>query len=58
MALLSSDGLHGVVKADVLEWIVRDGLEELETKCRRFIDAARAAGAPDNITAVVLRRVG
>ena len=55
LALLSSDGLHGVVARDELERILR-AQEPLETKCRRFIDAARAAGAPDNVTAVLLRR--
>ena len=55
LALLSSDGLHGVVGRDELEKIVRTP-ETLEAKCRRFIDAARNAGAPDNVTAVVLRR--
>jgi serine/threonine protein phosphatase PrpC len=57
MALLSSDGLHGVVRAEVLESIVRADQEVLDTKCRRFIEAARSAGAPDNVTAVLLRRV-
>ena len=57
IALLSSDGLHGVVRDDVLASILREEREPLETKCRRFIDAARAAGAPDNVTAVLLRRV-
>src|SRR5213594_77112 len=47
LALLCSDGLHGVVARDELEKILR-AQEPLETKCRRFIDAARAAGAPDN----------
>jgi serine/threonine protein phosphatase PrpC len=54
LALLSSDGLHGVVAREELERILR-AQEPLETKCRRFIDAARAAGAPDNVTAVLLR---
>jgi protein phosphatase len=54
-ALLSSDGLHGVVPRDELERILR-GDEPLQAKCRRFIEAARAAGAPDNVTAVLLRR--
>src|SRR6266849_7074555 len=57
MALLSSDGLHGVVRAEVLESIVRADQEVLDAKCRRFIEAARSAGAPDNVTAVLLRRV-
>src|SRR5713226_6665755 len=55
LAMLSSDGLHGVVARDELERILR-AQEPLETKCRRFIDAARAAGAPDNVTAILLRR--
>src|SRR5438552_1379218 len=55
LALLSSDGLHGVVARDELEKILR-APEPLEAKCRRFIDAARAAGAPDNVTAVLLRK--
>jgi len=55
LALLSSDGLHGVVGREELEKIVR-AEEPLETKCRRFIEAARNAGAPDNVTAVLLRR--
>ncbi len=55
LVLLSSDGLHGVVGREELEMIVR-AQEPLETKCRRFIEAARNAGAPDNVTAVLLRR--
>jgi serine/threonine protein phosphatase PrpC len=57
IALLSSDGLHGVVRGDLVEAIVKDGANRLDTKCRRLIDAARAAGAPDNVTVVLLRRV-
>jgi serine/threonine protein phosphatase PrpC len=56
LALLSSDGLHGVVAADFLESIVREAGDTLGVKCRRLVEAARAAGAPDNVTAVVLRR--
>lgn len=54
-ALLSSDGLHGVVSREKLEEILRSG-DSLESKCRRFIETARAAGAPDNVTAVLLQR--
>jgi protein phosphatase len=55
VALLSSDGLHGVVGPAKIEGILRsDGC--LETACRRLIEAAREAGAPDNVTAVLLRR--
>jgi serine/threonine protein phosphatase PrpC len=56
VALLSSDGLHGVVGVDKLEEILR-APDSLESKCRRCIEAAREAGAPDNVTAVLLRRV-
>jgi PPM family protein phosphatase len=55
LALLSSDGLHGVVPREELERILR-AEEPLDAKCRRFIEAARKAGAPDNVTAVLLRR--
>jgi serine/threonine protein phosphatase PrpC len=54
LLLLSSDGLHGVVDAGEIERILRqDG--SLEAKCAQLIDAARKAGGPDNITAVLLR---
>jgi PPM family protein phosphatase len=55
-ALLSSDGLHGIVGREGLEEILRSP-DGLESKCRRYIETARQAGAPDNVTAVLLRRV-
>jgi protein phosphatase len=55
MALLSSDGLHGVVGREKLEEILRSG-DSLEAKCKSLIEAARTAGAPDNVTAVLLQR--
>jgi protein phosphatase len=56
MLLLCSDGLHGVVEAERVEAILRaDPDASLEQKCRALIEAARAAGGPDNITAVLLR---
>ncbi len=52
--LLCSDGLHGVVNEDIIaEALAGDGT--LESKCRKLIEAARAAGGPDNITTVLLR---
>jgi hypothetical protein len=54
LALLSSDGLHGVIGREEMEQIIR-AEEPLEAKCRRFIKAAREAGAPDNVTAVLPR---
>lgn len=54
MILLSSDGLHGVVDSGVISQALA-GNGNLEAKCRRLIEAARAAGGPDNITAILLR---
>jgi serine/threonine protein phosphatase PrpC len=51
--LLCSDGLHGVVEADTIGEILAAG-GALESKCHALIDAARRAGGPDNITAVLL----
>ena len=52
--LLCSDGLHGVVDEDVIaEALAGNG--SLESKCRKLIEAAKAAGGPDNITTVLLR---
>lgn len=52
--LLCSDGLHGVVEDDVISETL-SGSGTLESKCRRLIQAARDAGGPDNITAVLLQ---
>jgi PPM family protein phosphatase len=57
MLLMCSDGLHGVVEEERIVAILRDGApnQPLEEKCRELIEAARGAGGPDNITAVLLR---
>jgi PPM family protein phosphatase len=57
MLLMCSDGLHGVVEEQRIVGILRDGPpnQTLEEKCRELIEAARKAGGPDNITAVLLR---
>ena len=52
--LLCSDGLHGVVEAQ----LIADTLSQsssLEQKCMTLIHAAKEAGGPDNITAVLLQ---
>lgn len=56
--LLSSDGLHGVVPPPDLERILspNGGDPTLESKCRHLIAAALDAGAPDNVTAVLIKR--
>ncbi|MDX2152202.1 MAG: protein phosphatase 2C domain-containing protein [Bryobacteraceae bacterium] len=52
--LLCSDGLHGVVDpekiAEVLSW-----QQSLESKCHYLVEAAKANGGPDNVTAVLLK---
>jgi protein phosphatase len=55
--LMCSDGLHGVVEEQRIVSILRDGApnQSLEEKCSELIEAARGAGGPDNITAVLLR---
>ncbi len=54
LILLSSDGLHGVVESQAIAKTL-EGNGSLESKCRRLIDAAKDAGGPDNITAIILR---
>jgi serine/threonine protein phosphatase PrpC len=56
--LLSSDGLHGVVAAQLIESILREDSPwniTLEEKCNHLIQSARQAGGPDNITVVLIR---
>ncbi|MEO8028941.1 MAG: protein phosphatase 2C domain-containing protein, partial [Bryobacteraceae bacterium] len=51
--LMCSDGLHGVAsEEEVMQAIASDA--SLEAKCQILVDAARNAGGPDNITAVLL----
>lgn len=52
--MLCSDGLHGVVLPDRLEAILKQG-QPLDESCQMLIDAANAAGGPDNITVVLLQ---
>jgi protein phosphatase len=54
--MLSSDGLHGVVAEDELERILNESPAALQDKCVELIGAANAAGGPDNITVVLIRR--
>ena len=51
--LLCSDGLHGVVDSKTIAEILASG-EALESKCHTLVEAAKRAGGPDNITAVLL----
>lgn len=51
--LLSSDGLHGVLAHSEIENILRRAADPAAC-CDALIGAARAAGGPDNITAVLV----
>jgi serine/threonine protein phosphatase PrpC len=57
LLLICSDGLHGVIDAVKIEGILREARNgvTLEQSCRRLIDAAKQAGGPDNVTAVLIR---
>lgn len=52
--LLCSDGLHGVVSETVISRAL-SGNGGLDGKCSVLIQAARDAGGPDNVTAVLLQ---
>ena len=60
LVLICSDGLHGVLEAPQMEQILRDGRNgaSLEESCRHLIEAAKEAGGPDNVTAVLVRKIG
>jgi protein phosphatase len=59
LVLLCSDGLHGVLEPPELEQILRKGRAgQLEEACAELIAAAKAAGGPDNVTAVLVRKSG
>jgi protein phosphatase len=52
--LMSSDGLHGIVDSGRIEGILsKEG--SLDDKCKELIQAAREAGGPDNISAILVR---
>ena len=57
MVLICSDGLHGVIEGQTIEEILSRNQSNgsLEQKCRDLIAAAKEAGAPDNVTAVLIR---
>jgi len=53
--LLCSDGLSDVVRPD--EMVALVGQRDVRDASRRLIEAANKGGGPDNISAVILRRV-
>ena len=59
LVLICSDGLHGVLEARQMEQILNgSGDGSLEDRCRNLIDAAKHAGGPDNVTVVLIRKIG
>jgi protein phosphatase len=52
--LLCSDGLHGVVGAENIALGLKKAAT-LEAKCHYLVEAARSAGGPDNVTAVLIQ---
>ncbi len=54
--LLCSDGLHGVVQEENLIETLESG-KTLPEKCHYLIEAARAAGGPDNVTVILIQSV-
>ena len=51
--LLCSDGLHGVIDNHTIAETLASS-EPLESKCHALVEAAKRAGGPDNITAVLV----
>jgi protein phosphatase len=55
VALLCSDGLHGMVNDDEIARILVSGSGPLEEVTASLVDAANEAGGRDNVSAVLLR---
>ncbi len=53
--LLSSDGLHGLLKDSEIAQMLRDPDGDLEAQAEALLDAAMAAGGTDNISLVLAR---
>ncbi|HVW86263.1 MAG TPA: protein phosphatase 2C domain-containing protein [Bryobacteraceae bacterium] len=53
--LLTTDGLHGVVPDCEIGRILREGEGTLQQRCERLMEAAHAAGSPDNVTVMLMR---
>jgi protein phosphatase len=55
--LLCTDGLWGAVSEDELRNVIASSTEP-QIVCQLLIDAANAAGGPDNISAILIRLPG
>jgi protein phosphatase len=60
LVLICSDGLHGVLDTPRMEAILDGGSggTSLQDGCRHLIEAAKQAGGPDNVTVVLMRKIG
>lgn len=57
LVMMCSDGLHGVLEPGEIEQILERGRAGvLEESCGELIAAAKAAGGPDNVTVVLVRK--
>jgi protein phosphatase len=58
LVLMCSDGLHGPVDAGQMQEILEagKGAAPLEEICSQLIEAAKAAGGPDNVTVILMRK--
>ena len=56
--MLSSDGLHGVISDEHIAEILNESHPTIQDKCCALISAANAAGSPDNVTVLLIRRAG
>lgn len=56
LALICSDGLHGLITDEAIRGVLGDGLAPLEDLATRLIDAANEAGGRDNVSVVLLRK--
>jgi protein phosphatase len=52
--LICSDGLWNVVPEEAISEIIT-GTPDPQQACKQLIDAANAAGGPDNITTILIR---
>lgn len=55
--MLCSDGLWGVVPDQELTKIIREA-PSLQRACQNMIEAANAAGGPDNISVIIVQLIG
>ena len=55
--MLCSDGLWGVVSDQDLYRMIKDA-PNLQRACQNLVEAANAAGGPDNISVVIAQMIG